>query len=204
METDETDLRDQLCSAAHQLWQRGLVSGGHGTLTAELHRRRYLVTPQSRRKATLQPDDLVTVDLQGIDQNGGRNTAPLMWAPHHIALNHGLRQTAEDIGTGRGRDIRATALAFPPKLLAFAAHAQAAKANGIKLRGHAPVPIIDGNDEKALLAAIKSYAVIVLPEHGVFATGSSLNQVLSTLEDTEAAAELTLTLQLLHPPSTPS
>ena len=156
METEETELREQLCQAADQLWQRGLVSGLRATLTVELHRRRYLVTPAGRRAAGLQPDDLETLDLQGSHLSSGRSGSNRVWSPHRIALEHGMRQTPEDIGAGRGRAIHATALAHPPRLLAFAAHATASGANGIKLRGHAPVPILDPADEPGLLTAIKT------------------------------------------------
>ncbi len=198
METDENELREQLCQAAGHLWQRGLVSGTRATVSVELHRRRYLVTPAGRRQAGLSPDDLVTIDLHGADLRGGRNPVPKVWTPHRIALDHGMRQTPEDIGAGRGRAIHATALVHPPRVLAFAAHATASGANGIKLRGHAPVPILDPADESVLLAAIKTYPLMVLTGLGVFAADASLDATLAVIEDAEAAAELTLTLQRLR------
>lgn len=198
MEIDSSPQREQLCQAAQQLWQRGLVSGAHSTLSVELRRRCYLVTPAGRRPAGLTPDDLVTVDLQGGDLMGGRNPVPTTWAPHRIALDHGMRQTPEDIGAGRGRAIHATALVHPPRLLAFAAHASASGANGIKLHGHAPVPILDPADEPGLLTAIKTYPLIVLTNLGVFASCATLDATLALIEDAEAAAELTLTLQRLR------
>ncbi len=198
MEIDSNPQREQLCQAAQQLWQRGLVSGVHSTLAVELRRRCYLVTPAGRRAAGLTPDDLVAVDLQGADLRGARSPVPTHWAPHRVALDHGMRQTPEDIGAGRGRAIHATALTHPPRLLAFAAHATASGANGIKLHGHPAVPILDPADETSLLAAIKTYPLIVLTDLGVFASGATLDATLAAIEDAEAAAELTLTLQRLR------
>ncbi len=198
MEADENPLRKQLCRAASQLWQRRLTSGTGARVAVELHRRRYLATPDGRRLAGLNPGDLATVDLQGVDLLNARGTTLQTWAPHRIALDHGMRQTPEDIGAGRGRAIHATALAHPPRLLAFAAHANAQGANGIKLRGHTPVPLLDPADEPGLITAITTHSLVVLTGLGVFASGANLDATLASIEDAEAAAEITLTLRQLR------
>jgi len=60
------------------------------------------------------------------------------------------------------------------------------------------VPILDPADESVLLAAIKTYPLMVLTGLGVFAAADSLDATLAVIEDAEAAAELTLTLQRLR------
>ena len=102
METDENELREQLCQAAGHLWQRGLVSGTRATVSVELHRRRYLVTPAGRRQAGLSPDDLVTIDLHGADLRGtdkGPSHLSIVYEPNHhgddafrSAIVNGARQ----------------------------------------------------------------------------------------------------------------
>ena len=54
----EETLDQQICNVAHQLWLRGLISGGDGLISAELHRRRYLVAPPGVRRSDLKPRNL--------------------------------------------------------------------------------------------------------------------------------------------------
>ena len=85
MPTDEEKLRREVCQAAQQLWVRGLIAGDRGLVSAELNRRRYLTTPLRKRRADLQPDDLLCVDVGGESIQATHGLDPPQWMPHRLA-----------------------------------------------------------------------------------------------------------------------
>lgn len=59
----ELALRAALCEAGRRLWQRGLVSGGAGALSARLDATHMLITPPGASLGHLRPDDVLTRSL---------------------------------------------------------------------------------------------------------------------------------------------
>lgn len=189
---DEPALRQAICHAAHQLWQRGLIAGTDGGIVAELHRRRYLATPPGRRRADLQPRDLITVDVDGVDQSQDLTLDPTHWLPHHVALQMGLA-AASPGEHKQGRAIRASVLASPPRLSALLAlRPQDPRFN---LHAHPPVPIVWPNDEDKLTRAIAKSPIVGLHTLGIFAADATLESTIAALERAEQAATTELILR---------
>lgn len=190
---DEQALRQQVCNAAHQLWMRGLVAGADGLVALEQHRRRYLITPPDRRRINLKPEDIVCVDLSGVDIQQELELTAEEWLPHRVTFQHTMNLLPEDFARGRGREVKATVLAMPPKLTALLALDPAAEA--LQVHTHAPIPVLWPNDEPALKAAALRHDVVALQGVGVFASGATLGRAMSSLEHAEQAAEIEFTLR---------
>ncbi|MEM8739661.1 MAG: class II aldolase/adducin family protein [Planctomycetota bacterium] len=193
---DEAKLRQQVCNASHQLWMRGLIAGADGLVALELHRRRYIVTPPGRRRINLHPEDLVCVDLEGRDLMAESDLQPEHWSPHRVVFQHTMRAQPEEIRRGDAREVKATVLGTPPKLTALLALEP--EATALRLHGHPPVPIVWPQDETALRTAILKHPVVALQGTGLFASGATLGQTLSSLEHAEQAADIEINLRLLR------
>jgi hypothetical protein len=190
---DEAALRQQICQAARQMWLRGLIVGDGGLISAEVHRRRYLVTAPGRRRAELTEADLWMVDLGGIPLGGGLSLDETLWKPHrflyHIEVE---RQSGIAIGN-RTTAIRAAVLATPPMTLSLLRLQP--RANELSL-GEQTLPVVHRFDEPALRAAVASGDAVALcctdAPPAVLAVGETVWQAVNALEQTEHAATITL------------
>ncbi|MCH2115046.1 MAG: class II aldolase/adducin family protein [Pirellulales bacterium] len=72
MQPTDQQLRQQICDIGRRLYQRGLVAGTDGNITARLTDTEVLATPTMLCKGTMQPDDICLVDLSGNQLAGGR------------------------------------------------------------------------------------------------------------------------------------
>ena len=69
-QTDE--LRREIVAVGRRLYERGLVGGSEGNISARLSGGRLLATPAGASKGFLSPEDLVVTDLAGRWLDGGR------------------------------------------------------------------------------------------------------------------------------------
>jgi len=183
---DETKLRQAVCDAGQQLWQRRLIHGSGGFVCAELNRRRFIVTPPHRRRASLRPEQLLCVDLSGVDMLSTDRPLPAdIWQPHRIAFQSAAYLEAQ------GRAVHATALATPPNAMAMLALAP--EAASLPVLNHDAVPIVDPADDKALGRALAGGALVVLRGVGVRAADRSVDACLDSLEALEHHAAIDLT-----------
>ena len=72
-----------LVRIAHELWNRGLVSGSSGNLSARLDDGSLLITPTGCAFARVTPADLVHCDPAGTPRNAGQR--PSVERPLHLA-----------------------------------------------------------------------------------------------------------------------
>lgn len=178
---DETRLRNDLCQAAHQLWERGLLVADDGLISVQLHRRSYLVTPPGKRRAALKAGDLPCVDLGGQTLEGDGEIDPISWKPHRMA-----HQVGED-------RLRATVLASPPRTLALL-HLLDLEADQLELPGLNPLWIVSPRQDVALRKALRRMPVVVLRGVGVLTAGEDLAAALNAMERIEHAATIQLSL----------
>ncbi|HET7813652.1 MAG TPA: class II aldolase/adducin family protein [Candidatus Baltobacteraceae bacterium] len=78
----ETQTREELARYGRELWDRRLVTGSSGNLSARLQDGTLLVTPASRSLRDLAPHELVHTDANGTALDGGTPTSEL---PLHVA-----------------------------------------------------------------------------------------------------------------------
>jgi hypothetical protein len=190
---DEAALRQQICQAARQMWLRGLIVGDGGLISAEVHRRRYLVTAPGRRREECRRGQPSTGRPRSARRGGGLSLDETLWKPHrflyHIEVE---RQSGIAIGN-RTTAIRAAVLATPPMTLSLLRLQP--RANELSL-GEQTLPVVHRFDEPALRAAVASGDAVALcctdAPPAVLAVGETVWQAVNALEQTEHAATITL------------
>lgn len=85
-----------IIDAGRRLGARGLISAAEGNLSVRLDPDRLLVTPSSRRKDELGPDDLVAVQI-GHDETGARSATGLP-PSSDLAIHLAVYAARPDIG----------------------------------------------------------------------------------------------------------
>lgn len=105
--TTEPALREEICHVGRRLYQRGLIAGGDGNISARLPDGSLLITPAGLCKGELAPDDLVVIAMDG---------ALLRAAP-------GRRQSSEQLlhlhAYRRRPEVAAIVHAHPPTAVAL-------------------------------------------------------------------------------------
>jgi len=85
--TDESGLRGLVSHVARQLHQFRYVSGAAGSVSARLGADRLLITPSGVAKSLIQPDQLVTVALDGTRLTGQTDAARTLQADDELGLH---------------------------------------------------------------------------------------------------------------------
>lgn len=80
----EADARAAIATYAALLWQRGLVAGSSGNVSARLPDGTILVTPAGRALRSLGPHDLVRTTAEGLPLGNG-DAPPTSELPLHLA-----------------------------------------------------------------------------------------------------------------------
>lgn len=70
--TEARQLKQQICEIGLRMYERGLVAGNDGNITARLTTNEILCTPTGLCKGRMTPDDLCVVDLEGNQLSGQR------------------------------------------------------------------------------------------------------------------------------------
>lgn len=102
---EETRLRQALCQVGALAYQKGLIAGADGNLSARLRDGTILITPAGAMKGFLQPQHLAHIDAQGRVVDGG--PGPSSEAGIHLVSYH------------ERPDMRAVVHAHPPHAVAL-------------------------------------------------------------------------------------
>jgi L-fuculose-phosphate aldolase len=194
---DEKALREEIVEVGRLMYERGLVVGIDGNISARLAAERILATPSGLCKGMMGPDQLVVVDMAG--QKVGPGTA----------ANQNLRPTSETpmhLEAYRQRpDVGAVVHAHPPITVALSIA-------GISLKEcMLPEVIVNigllptteyatpGSPEnkRAIQDLIAGHDGIILQRHGALTVGHSPLEAFFKLEMIEQVARITLILRQL-------
>ncbi|HVO31832.1 MAG TPA: class II aldolase/adducin family protein [bacterium] len=180
---DEFDLRRELVEVCRRAYQRGMISGTDGNLSARLDEERLLVTPAGVNKGYLEPADLVEVDLDGRAVGSGRPSTEVLL--HTAVYRHRV-------------DAMGVVHAHPPSCVALTL---------VKIGMDAPViPEIvgalgevptapyatPGTTElpASFVPLLAGHDAILLERHGSVTLGASVSQAMDRLEMIEHAATI--------------
>ena len=190
MREKEKQLREDICKIARMMYDKDLISGPAGNISARLDENTFLLTPSMPFKQFMTPDQLITVDLNGdkcgIETEANKNLKPTSEVPMHLEA-YKLRP-----------DIEGIVHAHPPYTVALTA---AGKKFNSKVQTEAMLflgsvgvadyatPTTDKLGE-TVAAKVKDYNTIILPYHGAFVAGKTVWDAYSNLEILEFAAKV--------------
>ncbi|HEX6048820.1 MAG TPA: class II aldolase/adducin family protein [Gemmatimonadaceae bacterium] len=187
----EAALRDEIVLVCRRLWERGLIAGPDGNVSARLDDSRLLITPAGLSKVDLRPNDLVIVDLLGGIVSGDL-------APSSEIRMH-LRAYA------RRADVHAVVHAHPPTATAFAVAGEELAApvlpEVILLMGRVPLLPYAQPGTEAMADAFEPFLAehdaFLLANHGATTLGPTLRLAHQRMESLEHAARIVLAARTL-------
>lgn len=189
---DEKALREEIVKVGRLMYERGLVIGTDGNVSARLSPDLILVTASGLCKGMMEPDQLIVMDMEGRKVGGG-NLRPTSETPMHLEAYR------------RRPDISAVVHAHPPITVALSIA-------GISLKECMLPEVIvsvglipttqyatpsSAENKTAIEGLIAGHNGIVLQRHGALTVGSSPLEAFYRMETVEQMARVTFMLQLL-------
>lgn len=198
----EYALRDEIIRIGKQMHQKNFVAAADGNLSVMLGTDRLLVTPSGFSKGSLNPDQLLVVDLDGnkvgANQGAARDLEPSSEIRLHLECYR------------RRSDVHAVIHAHPPYAIACTlAGLSLAKCTlpevvydlgTIPTAPYATPASSEGPE--MIRTLISQYDAIMLDRHGSVTVGRDLWQAYMRLERVEHSAQVTLsanTIQAVQP-----
>lgn len=183
-------LRGEIVAVGRRLYERGLVGGSEGNISARLPGGRVLATPSGASKGFLTPDALVVTDLSGRELEGGRASSELRM---HLRI-YALRS-----------DVAAVVHAHPPTATGFAIAGrpldECVVPEVIATLGQVPiVPYATPSTEELpdrMTPWVATYDALLLANHGAVTYASTLARAIDRMESIEQAARSLLVAHLL-------
>jgi len=192
MSRDENRLREKIVEVSRRLYQRGLVAGAGGNVSARIPGAPYiLVTPSGLCKGYLAPSDIIKVDLDGNVIEG--RLKPTSETPMHTEI-YKARE-----------DVNAVVHAHPPFCTGFACAGVPMNLpifpEVIAMIGEVGMVeyVTPGTKELAVKVAeaAKKHEALLLANHGTITLGASLEQAYQRSEVLEDYAKVLLISRLL-------
>ena len=184
---EEIAIGKAIATACRRLWERGLVAGQDGNVSARVGRDRILVTPAGYSKVDVTPGDLVLLRLDGTKLSG-RDPASSEVAVH-------LRAYA------RRPDVRAVVHAHPPTATGFALVGETLPELVLTEVGVllGPIPLVPYGTPGTTQLADRfdpfwtGHDVFLMANHGALTLGSDLRVAHQRMETLEHAARVVAT-----------
>jgi len=186
----EQELREQICDTGHALYERHLVGGAEGNVTARLENGNILATPAGAIKGWMEPDEIATVSPSG-DTLG--DIRPSSEIELHLRI---YRERP---------DVHAVVHAHPIAATAFAASGRTLPRNVLVeadfLLGEVPLvpfampgsPTV-GDNIAPLLASRRAF---LLQAHGAVTVGENLRSAFILMETLERCCRILLEAAVL-------
>jgi L-fuculose-phosphate aldolase len=191
MTTPRVRLAGEIVRVCHRLYERGLIAGGEGNVSARLDADVILATTAGTCKGDIDETHIVALSNDGsaLDPNRTPSTEIRM----HLAL-YAARP-----------DVMAVVHAHPPAATGFAVAGESLEAPVLAelvfLLG--PVPLVPyaqpGTDElpARLAPFVDDHDAFLLANHGATTVGRSLNEALFRMESLEQGAKIILSARQL-------
>jgi ribulose-5-phosphate 4-epimerase/fuculose-1-phosphate aldolase len=171
--TSEKDLREQLATCTRILAMQGLIGVFGHVSVYQPETKRVLITPgMGSDKASLRPDDMVPIDLNG-EPLEGKEGPPVEW-PIHTAL-HGAR--ADALAVAHLHTPYATLFAIAKRQFRPVTLQGAIFSDGVPLYPEAQLITNPGRGQ-SLMKIIGDKRAALLRGHGLVVVGQNLQEVL--------------------------
>jgi L-fuculose-phosphate aldolase len=193
----EPALRDEIVRVGRLMYDRGLVVGNDGNLSARLDEGHVLCTPTGLCKGFMTPDQLIVVDLEGhkvgMSTPANRDALPTSEVLMHLEA---YRQRT---------DVQAVVHAHPPTAVALSiagiSLAECMVPEAIVNLGLIPTTEYSTPASTENVVAIRKVIAghdgLILQRHGALTVGRSLWEAFARLETLEQVAKITLILHQL-------
>jgi L-fuculose-phosphate aldolase len=187
----DDELRGALVAVCRRLWERGLIAGRDGNVSARLPDGTILVTPAGMPKQDCREEDLAVLTPDGDPVLGSR--------PASTEVGIHLR-------TYRRRpDVHAVVHAHPPVATGFAVAGETLPADALPeiILGLGPVALVHYETPgtpalgDALERHLSRHQAFLLANHGAVTVGPSLSVAYERMESLEHTARIVLTARLL-------
>ena len=179
---DERSLRREIVRVCRRLYERGLIAGGEGNVSARRDQDTLLVTPAGASKIDVVEDDLMVVDFAGNAVAGSGR------ASSELGMHLRIYERRPDVG--------AVVHAHPPFATAFAVVGEDLMSpvlpEIVVLIGGVPLVPYATPGSPALAAAIEPFLehhdAFLMANHGATSFGSTLSIAHQRMESLEHAA----------------
>ena len=187
----EWKVKEQICDIGRRVWQRGYVAANDGNFSVRVDENRVLATPTMVSKGFMEPDDIVTLDLEG-NKIGGDRT-PTSETKLHLQI---YRERS---------DVNAVIHVHPPHATAFAV-AQVPLPKCVLpevelFLGEIPIAEYGTPGTQAFANTIKpflqDYNLYLLANHGSLALGDDLTQAYFRTEIVDQYCRILIYTRLL-------
>jgi L-fuculose-phosphate aldolase len=191
MSGERSRISAEIVRVCRRLYERGLIAGAEGNVSARVGPDVILATPAGRCKGDLDVGDLVELSRDGTPRDPNRT--PSTEIRMHLRVYH------------RRRDVAAVVHAHPPTATGFAVAGEGLTAPVLPelmiLTG--PVPLVpygqSGTDALAdqLDPFLDDHDAFLLANHGATTVGGTLEQALHRMETLEHGARILLAARQL-------
>jgi L-fuculose-phosphate aldolase len=187
---NEQQLREQICQIGRLMYDRHLIDGNSGNISARLENGLMLATPSGVAKGFMTPDHLIVVDM-----NGKRVDTPTL-------ANEHLRPTSEllmHLEAYRQRpDVGGVVHAHPPTAVALTIAGydfeRCIIPEAVVLLGLVPTTPYatpaSVEDEQAISQLVRSHDAIMLTHHGSLTVAPTVWDAYMLLETLEHSADI--------------
>jgi L-fuculose-phosphate aldolase len=187
---DRGELAREIVRVCRRLYERGLVAGPDGNVSARLSDGTILVTPRGMSKVDVTAERLVVVDPDGRVVDGGRPSSELRM---HLRIY------------AKRPDVRAVVHAHPPVATGFGVAGESFVAPVLPevILQMGAVPLVKyatpGTDAlpDAIEPLLVGHEAFLLANHGATTLGTTLEQAHQRMESLEHAARIVLAARTL-------
>jgi ribulose-5-phosphate 4-epimerase/fuculose-1-phosphate aldolase len=193
MERRDGSVRGALVELAQRLLAAGLISGTSGNLSARLGDR-VLITPSGVPYADLTEDSIVALDLDGRPARPGLK--PSVDAPIHCAVYRARPELGGFVHTHSPHAVAFAIVgeAIPPLQIEAAGYLGGA----VRLMDY--LPPADPSVAERVPEALGGDRAILLPNHGVYAVGETVDAAFSAAQIVEDSARVAWLARTLGTP----
>lgn len=178
---NESYARMALVDTCVRLYDRGLTVSAGGNMSVRLNDEEILITPSGRNKGSLQPDDLIVVDMEGKALTAGK---PSIETFMHLAL---YKNNAETNAVLHCHPLNCIALTLKGKIKTDITP------EGVLLLGEVPTIGYYTPGSQELVKAVEEVSgakAILMSKHGAITQGRNLEDAYDRMEELEFQARL--------------
>jgi len=193
----EQALREEIVRVGRLMYERGLVVGADGNISARLDEVHVLCTPSGLCKGLMAPEQLIVIDMEGRKVGPGtsanRDLQPTSEVPMHLEV---FRQRPDIDGVVHAHPPITVALSIAGVSLADCMLPEVIVNLGLVPTTEYATPASEEN-VRAIRDLIVKHDGIILQRHGTLTVGRTPWEAYMRLESLEQVARITLILQQL-------